>query len=166
MRRTLQTLQEGLGWLLEKGVPVQLRAEWQENSNKPCDSGTPIRVLAKEYPGFDFSTVSPEYPSKEGKWEFSESAIIQRGIDCRRWLRSRPEKVIMVVSHSAFLRTAISPTRFYNADYRIFDFAETGDNLVQWPLTDKGGGGMGRSPKEPYYHDPADFTLESFESKK
>ena len=29
MRRTLQTAAEGLGWLIERGVPVRLMAEWQ-----------------------------------------------------------------------------------------------------------------------------------------
>ena len=29
MRRTLQTTLDGLGWLMTKGVPVQVRAEWQ-----------------------------------------------------------------------------------------------------------------------------------------
>ena len=166
MRRTLQTLQEGVGWLLDEGVPVQPRGEWQENSDKPCDTGTSTKILAQEYPTLDFSTVFPEYPSKEGRWEFSESAIIQRGMDCRRWLRARSEKVIIVISHSAFLRTAITPTRYENADYRVFDFAETGDHLVQWSLTEDNGGGMGRSPKGPYYRKPADFTHENFDKER
>ena len=144
---------------------MQPRGEWQENSDKPCDTGTSTKTLAKEYPNFNFSTVFPEWPSKNGKWAFSESAITQRGIECRRWLKTRPEKVIIVVSHSAFLRTAINPTKYANADYRVFDFAETGDELIQWSLTEDGGGGMGRSPREPYYHDPADFTLESFDKE-
>lgn len=29
LKRTLQTFQQGLGWLVDEGVPVQLRAEWQ-----------------------------------------------------------------------------------------------------------------------------------------
>lgn len=52
--------------LVERGVPVSLRAEWQENSAKPCDTGTAIPVMKKEWPQFDWSSVDPEYPTKEG----------------------------------------------------------------------------------------------------
>lgn len=52
--------------IVERGVPVSLQAEWQENSAKPCDTGTPIRVMEREWPQFDWSSVDPEYPSKEG----------------------------------------------------------------------------------------------------
>lgn len=40
----------------------------------------------------------------------------------RQELKARKEKVIAVVSHSAFLRTAVANARFANTDYRIFDF--------------------------------------------
>ncbi len=39
-----------------------------------------------------------------------------------RELYHRPEKYIVVVSHSGFLRTGISGHYYWNADYRIFDF--------------------------------------------
>jgi hypothetical protein len=66
MRRTLQTAEQSLGWLMERGVPVILRAEWQENSAKPCDTGTAISEMEKEWPQFDWSSVDPEYPTKTG----------------------------------------------------------------------------------------------------
>ena len=66
MRRTLQTAEQSLGWLMERGVPVILRAEWQENSDKPCDTGTAISEMEKEWPQFDWSSVDPEYPTKTG----------------------------------------------------------------------------------------------------
>ena len=33
MRRALQTAQLGMGWLLDRGVPIQPRAEWQGQKN-------------------------------------------------------------------------------------------------------------------------------------
>jgi hypothetical protein len=51
---------------MERGVPVVLRAEWQENSAKPCDTGTAISEMEKEWPQFDWSSVDPEYPTKTG----------------------------------------------------------------------------------------------------
>lgn len=129
-----------------------------ENSDKPCDTGTPIAAISTAFPSFDFSTVSPEYPSKEGRWAFSEAAVTQRGRDCRHWLMSRPEKVIAVVTHSGFLRIGISHTKYANADYRVFDFAnDTSDELVEWESTKHRGGGMGRSEKGTAYIGASDF---------
>lgn len=74
--------------------------------------------------------------------------MTQRGRNCRQWLKSRPEKVIAVVSHSGFLRLGISHTKYANADYRVFDFADdASDELVEWESTKHRGGGMGRSEK-------------------
>jgi broad specificity phosphatase PhoE len=108
MRRTLQTAQQGLGWLMRRGVPVILRAEWQENSAKPCDTGTDISVMEKEWPQFDWSTVDPTFPDKTGLYEHSKRGLTERGIAARTWLRNRPEKIIAVVSHSGFLRVGVS----------------------------------------------------------
>lgn len=138
---------------------MQLRGEWQENSDNPCDTGTPIRTIAEEFPDFSFDTVFPEYPSKSGRWAFTQEAIFQRAIDCRRWLKSRPEKVIAVVSHSAFLRLAVTNSQFANGDYRVFDFADNSDayKLVEWKLTAENRGGIGWSPKGPSQIQPSDF---------
>lgn len=162
MRRTLQTAQTGLRWLIDRRVPVQIRGEWQENSTAMCDVGTPIAVLAEEFPDFIFDTVYPEYPAKTGRWAFTQAAVMQRGLDCRRWLKSRPERVVAVVSHSAFLRTAVSHRRYFNADYRVFDFADDGsDELIERPLTEERGGGMGRSEKGTHHAKPSDFEIAS-----
>jgi broad specificity phosphatase PhoE len=151
MRRTLQTAEQSLGWLIQKGVPVILRAEWQENSAKPCDTGTSISEMQKEWPQFDWSTVDPLYPSKKGLYEFSKRGLTQRGIEARKWLRARPEKTIIVVSHSGFLRVGVSHRMYDNADYRIFDFGEgdedVGGRLVEWEETESNGGGLGKSQK-------------------
>ena len=130
----------------------------KENSDKPCDIGTPAHILSDEFPDFGFGTVFPDYPVKTGRWAYSLTAITQRGIDCRRWLKARPEKVIAVVSHSGFLRVGISNTRYANADYRVFEFVD--DNfasLREWKTTEERGGGMGKSQKGIAYAEPSDF---------
>jgi broad specificity phosphatase PhoE len=105
-------------------------------------------MLSREFPAFNFNHVFPEYPQKTGRWAFSKTAALQRGVDCRRWLKARPEKVIVVVSHSAFLRICVSEYKqYHNADYRVFEFAEDSDRLVEWKLTEEQGGGMGWSRK-------------------
>lgn len=138
---------------MERGVPCILRPEWQENSAKPCDRGTEISVMEKEWPQFGWSAVDPVYPAKTGLYEYSKRGLTERGIAARKWLRERPEKVIAVVSHSGFLRVGVSYRKYQNADFRIFDFAEgeeddvVGGRLVEWELTEKNGGGLGKSPK-------------------
>ncbi|KAK3077941.1 hypothetical protein LTS18_008853, partial [Coniosporium uncinatum] len=189
MRRTLETATEGLGWLIGDGEDdgeeggwsgrrVRLDAMWQENSAKPCDTGSPIPTLSKEFPQFDWSAVDSIYPNKtspaSNPYRFTRSAVLKRGQHALEWLYARPEKIIAVVSHSGFLRTAVTKTKFANADYRIFDFqkldgeadgggdgqdgpagaaplpvAEDGRGLelVEWEVTKERGGGMGRSQK-------------------
>lgn len=149
MRRTMQTAQQGLGWLMEKGVPVILRAEFQENSDKPCDTGTAISEMEKEWPQFDWSSVDPVYPQNSGLFEFSMEGLRNRGIAARKFLRSRPEKVIAVVSHAGFLRTSLCHAEFDNADFRIFDFKGDEDSLdlIEWEMTEQRGGGLGKSKK-------------------
>lgn len=150
--RTIETTLIGLDWLVQRGVPIEPDALWQENSAKPCDTGSDAAHLSTLFPHIDFSKLDPVYPSKADDtiYAFTKSAVVRRGEMCLQNLYNRKEKVIAVVSHSGFLRTAISQTLYFNADYRVFDFASeltpSGvPRLVEWELTEKKGGGMGRS---------------------
>jgi hypothetical protein len=123
--------------------------------------------MAQEFP-FDFSGVDPLYPDKttnlhSNPYAFTGKAILARGQTCLKELYSRPEKVIAVVSHSGFLRVAVANRRFFNADWRVFDYDEEkmeesrkkgegvdGQGLFalrEWKETEEKGGGMGRSDK-------------------
>jgi broad specificity phosphatase PhoE len=158
MRRTLQTATIGFDWMIKKGTKVMLDANWQENADKPCDTGNKISVMEAEFPQYDFSTVDPSYPDKttnlsSNPYAFTEKAILARGQTCLKALYDRPEKVIAVVSHSGFLRTAVCNRMFFNADWRVFTFdddamaksAEKKFILKESEETEKKGGGMGRS---------------------
>lgn len=166
MRRTLQTATIGLDWLIKKGILVHPDARWQENADKPCDTGSPISVMEHEFPLYDFSTVDSRFPDKTtnlatNPFAFTQKAILARGQACLRSLYSRPEKVIAVVSHSGFLRTAVCNRAFFNADWRVFTYDESamaesqanGEGpdghgifiLKEAEETEKKGGGMGRS---------------------
>lgn len=124
---------------------------FSENSDGACDTGSDLKVIASEFPELDFSNVDPVYPNKaDGTlYEFSRSGILGRGHKALRELYDRPEKVIAVVSHSAFLRTAICQKRFANADYRIFTFRRDNTKgelkLIEDAATAQKGGGMKRS---------------------
>lgn len=63
-------------------------------------------------------------------------------------MREREEEVVVVVSHSGFLRVGLSNCWYENADFRVFGWGERGE-LVEWQETREGeralSGGMGRS---------------------
>lgn len=75
-----------------------LRAEWQENSDKPCDTGSDVETMRKEWPMLEWGHLDPVFPKKDGLYAFSRQAVEKRGIEARRWLREREEGVIAVVS--------------------------------------------------------------------
>lgn len=103
--------------------------------------------MSKEYPVVDFSSIDDVFPKKIGPYAYTLQAIKARGVRAKKWLRERPEPVIVVVTHSAFLRTAVAFRRFANADYRVFTFAEDPDDLelIEEDVGTEGHGGMGRS---------------------
>jgi len=137
-----------------------------ENSAKPCDTGSERSVVSERFPEVDFTKLDPVYPSKSPKtvYAFTRRAILARGDACLRNLYSRQEKVIAVVSHSGFLRTAVSHRMYANADFRVFTFAESAESdgvprLVESDLT-SGKGGLGHSDEGDYPPQDLDFPPE------
>ncbi|KAK0644117.1 histidine phosphatase superfamily [Cercophora newfieldiana] len=146
MVRTIETALLAFGGLVDKGIPIHAHAGWQENSAKPCDTGSSVEKVAALFPQVDFSHIDPVFPDKRSpvgaKYAYNTQAIVRRAQDSLRELYNRPEKVIIVVSHSGFLRQGVTGHYFFNADYRIFDFEEPKDGnytLKQWGSTSKGG---------------------------
>ncbi|KAI1761947.1 phosphoglycerate mutase-like protein [Hypoxylon sp. FL1150] len=158
LRRTIQTAFRSVDWLMDKGIRVEADADWQENSAKPCDTGSSVDRLKEEFPTVNFSKVDPIFPDKTSpaasQYHFTKKAILARAQIALKKLYDRPEKVIVVVSHSAFLRLAVSGYWYFNADYRIFDFApmigpDDYYRLQQHESTREKGGGLGRSWIDP-----------------
>ncbi|KAI8961847.1 phosphoglycerate mutase-like protein [Daldinia sp. FL1419] len=129
LRRTLQTVRFGLQWLRDRGVPTEVRAEWQETTDNPCDIGDDPAVIKDEWPDFDFSTLDPIYPQKTGLYENSEEAFQRRASFAKRWLFERPEKCIVVVTHSGFLKRLIKGPKYQNVEYRTYELVEDADDL-------------------------------------
>lgn len=130
-----------------------------ENSAKPCDTGSSIAKVAEDYPQVDYSSLDPVFPDKSStlasRYHYSRPAVLARAQSALEKLYNRPEKVIIVVSHSGFLRLAVTGCWFFNADYRIFEFVprdNAGDNipyrLQQSSATKETGGGLGWSCSE------------------
>jgi broad specificity phosphatase PhoE len=160
MRRTCETAMLALGpWAAENNIPIRAHAGWQENSAKPCDTGSDLAALAAEFPAVDFSHVDPVYPDKTSpagvRYSYVKEHLLERAQSSLRDLYARPEKAIVVVSHSGFMRQVVTGDWFFNADYRIYDFVDGGEDerpdklaLRQWDLTKRSRGGMGWSFEE------------------
>jgi len=123
----------------------------------------PLSQLAPDFPKVDFTQCAndPVYPDKvssaAAKYHYTRTAVLARAQEALGEIyqfmesNSSQDEVVIVVSHSSFLRVGVTGRWFWNADYRVFDLVK-GDpgrgereyELVEWELT-KGKGGMGWS---------------------
>ena len=176
MRRTIQTAFGCLDWLIEKGIKIEADADWQgkdfilflqradsydpkidtsilENTNNPCDIGTPAAKLAAEFPTVDFTALDPVYPDKlspaGARYRYTRDAVLRRAHMALARLYARPEKVIIVVSHSGFLRAGVSGYWYENADYRIFDLVRTPDPALDGSNESNGANGANGANRAP-----------------
>jgi broad specificity phosphatase PhoE len=82
------------------------------------------------FAGFNFDPLTPDWTSKQGFWAPQSDAILNRARWVRQWLRSRPEKNIVLVAHGDILRNIMAgpngPSNhpWKNAEVRIFRFHE------------------------------------------
>ncbi|KAI1083319.1 phosphoglycerate mutase-like protein [Whalleya microplaca] len=131
LKRTLQTAHHSLQWLLSKGAPTVVRAEWQETTDNPCDIGRELSTIKREWPGFDFSDLDPVYPQKTGLYANSEKTFQERATFAKQWLSKRTQKCIIVVTHSGFLKRLLHGTKFQNMEYKTYEMVndDSQDNL-------------------------------------
>ncbi|KAI1103986.1 phosphoglycerate mutase-like protein [Jackrogersella minutella] len=134
LRRTLQTTY--LGWapaVARLGGPKSVVAlpQAQECNDLPCDTGSAREVLEKdpEFAVFDLAPLTPDWNGKQGFYAASDAALDERARWVRRFLRDRPERNIVLVSHGDILRritadpkTGQSTYPWKNAEVRIFEF--------------------------------------------
>ena len=155
MRRALSTAEIALDWLyVDRQVTVRVDALWQEVYDKPCDTGDEARCIKAEFPlpAFDFGGLDPVYPDKTSprarRYHADRESVLARGREAVRELAGMPgSDLVIVVSHGGFLRTAVAGRWFGNADYRVFDLEENGEDrfvLVEQPGRETGGMGMSK----------------------
>lgn len=164
MKRTIETALLSFGtYAKEHNIPIIAHAGWQENSDKPCDTGSSVEELAKQFPEVDFSRVDQVWPDKSRKSEkakkywYTKEAILQRGEDVLKdienkvWPEMEDGKAVIAVSHSGFLRSGVSGWWFNNGDYRIFEMEEREKKEGRPELKQITGvkGGMGESFETP-----------------
>lgn len=110
LKRTIYTALLSFPQPIEsKHLQVITMSELQETSDLPCDTGSDVAEVEREFRGkpVDMSSLRTEegatWNSKEGRWAPHAAAIQARARDARQWLSKRPEKDIVVVTHGGFL---------------------------------------------------------------
>ena len=90
--------------------------EAQETGNVPCDTGSDPAALKKEFADLpvDFGLVKEGWNSKVGKWAPDADSLRARAKEVRQWLKARPEKEIVLVTHGGILH-------FLNEDWADYD---------------------------------------------
>ncbi|KAL1976225.1 hypothetical protein VTN31DRAFT_2507 [Thermomyces dupontii] len=164
IRRTIYTALLGFEPVFQAHPDTKLIClpEAQEASDAPCDTGSDPEVLRKEFEGnkipVDLSLVQDGWNSKTGKWSPTPRALRKRAREVRRWLRSRPEKEIVLVTHGGILHyitedwedySAYQGTGWTNAEYRTFKFSDTlhKEDLEGKPLEDSDDATLVETPE-------------------
>lgn len=116
LRRCLQTTTIAFGPMIRSGeVRAIAHPGLQECSTKPCDTGTPLKVLREEFPAIQF----PDELFPRSAWPRNRSfqvrkigtvyddvpgLLLQRAVNFRKWLREEvSDQEVIVVTHGGFV---------------------------------------------------------------
>ncbi|KAI9741313.1 MAG: hypothetical protein M1834_003030 [Cirrosporium novae-zelandiae] len=147
LRRALYTAILAFEPVIARGVKVVALPELQETSNAICDTGSDLLALKQELEkkglldsvvdlGFldnDWNNKLMNLRAKKGRWAPSSKAVLARTRAARQWLKARPEKEIVVITHGGFLHfftedwtgSATSKcTDWSNTEFRSYQFIE------------------------------------------
>ncbi|KAL6714531.1 hypothetical protein ACLMJK_007956 [Lecanora helva] len=140
LRRTIYTTLLGFKPEIERGMTVIALPEVQETADVPCDTGADLSALKEEMKRkpVDLSRVMDGWNSKKDRWAPTAGALEKRAREARQWLKARPEKEIVLVTHGGLLHyftedwtdyNAVMGTGWANVEYRSFEFVnEEGEN--------------------------------------
>ncbi|KZF21160.1 putative phosphoglycerate mutase [Xylona heveae TC161] len=140
IRRTMYTCLIGFQPETERGLTVIALPEIQETSDNKCDTGSDLPKLKEEFKDqpVDLSRVGEDWNSKKGRWAPTDVALTARAKAARQWLKARPEKEIVMVTHGGFLHhfnqdwegfDPVVGTGWKNCEFRTYEFVdEEGDN--------------------------------------
>lgn len=116
LRRTIYTTLLGFKPEIDRGMTVIALPEVQETADVPCDTGSDIAVLKEEMKGkpVDLSRVMEGWNSKAGRWAPTSGALETRAREARQWLKARPEKEIVLMTHGGLLHYLTEDWTGYN----------------------------------------------------
>lgn len=131
MRRTLQTASLCFPQLINKVPWVAIETLREQTGLHPCDRRRPTTELAELFPHVSFSEIESDIDPLYNRYLLREpvSAVTSRAIEFVEWLSMRPEKEVIVVTHSLYLEQLLhqvllvhdeSPSRFHNCEMRSY----------------------------------------------
>ncbi|KAJ5267176.1 phosphoglycerate mutase family protein [Penicillium angulare] len=137
LRRTIYTALESFKPVFEAHPDMKLIAlpDVQETSDVACDTGSEPQALRDEFAGknVDFELVHEAWNNKAGRYAPINSALKGRARAARQWLKARPEKDIVVVTHGGFLHyftedwedsSQYQGTGWSNTEFRSYTFSD------------------------------------------
>ncbi|KAL4804471.1 histidine phosphatase superfamily [Aspergillus unguis] len=142
LRRTMYTALQSFEPVFKANPNLKLilLPDIQETSDVACDTGSDPSVLRKEIEEkglpVDASLVKDGWNVKTGRYAPTNAAVGERARDARRWLKERPEKEIVMVSHGGVLHyftedwedsSQFQGTGWVNTEYRTYEFADRVD---------------------------------------
>ncbi|KAL4873066.1 hypothetical protein BDV12DRAFT_116277 [Aspergillus spectabilis] len=143
LRRTIYTALQSFEPVFKANPNLKLilLPDIQETSDVPCDTGSDPEVLQKEIEEkglpVDASLVVDGWNVKSGgRYAPTNAAIGERARTARRWLKARPEKEIVMVSHGGVLHyftedwensSQFQGTGWVNTEYRTYEFSDNVD---------------------------------------
>ena len=120
------------------GVPVVVEALLRERLEASCDVGRPADALAADFPALAFDHLPDPWWHWDGGSDKRAIAlepdhIFSSRVDAfRAWLDQRPESILAVVGHGAFLR-ALTGEGFGNGQLRTACLDDAGQLRVTAP---------------------------------
>ncbi|KAJ5993851.1 hypothetical protein N7451_009575 [Penicillium sp. IBT 35674x] len=141
LRRTIYTALESFEPVFQAHPEFKLIAlpDLQETSDVPCDTGSEPKTLQQEFAGknVDLDMVHDGWNSKTGRYAPTNAALRERARAARRWLKARPEKEIVMVTHGGFLHyftedwedhSQYQGTGWSNTEFRSYTFSDEDHN--------------------------------------
>ena len=103
LTRAIQTCEITFAPELERGLVIIAVPHAEEASDNPSDTGRDIEILRKEFPTqVDFNHVKHGWELHDGEFAVDRDHLTTRARKLRRWVRGRPEKEVVLVSHGFF----------------------------------------------------------------
>lgn len=105
LRRTIYTTLLAFSQDLDRCGNVIALPEAQETADVPCDTGSDVSALRQEMADkpVDLSRITDDWNCKIGRWAPIAKALEKRAKEVRQWLKARPEKGIVLVTHGGFV---------------------------------------------------------------
>lgn len=88
---------------MKRGLKILALPYAEEASDDPSDTGSELDVLLKDFPAqVDFNHVKEGWYLHDGEFATTPIALKARAAKLRRFIRDRPEKEVVLVSHGFF----------------------------------------------------------------